>query len=956
MIKRLSLVSVLALVICVPFGVGPQVARACDSVDQHQFGLSPGCLDIDVAGAPTPGNLAPGYFQAGGHPYAVTISVRLNAPAEEDPIHGAFWPPESVRDLDLVLPPGMIADPAAVPPCSVEELLGSGGLSACPPDSQVGVVNLFAQDSIFGVLEEIEMPFFRVGATASGAARFGFNSAGSTSIFEASLLSGGDGAVAIELDQLSAALPLVGMDVTLWGVPADPGHTPDRACPGQVPPAGSILSGPGPTCPATLPPRAFLRLPTTCTGPATVAVKLDSWSHPGVFEAASVIVHRPPGLRGDPASGEYPAPFPGLGAEGWGGPQAFEGCGDLPFEPAIEVRPSSSAADSPTGLDIEVALPQRGLNEPDEVGESDLREAVIDLPAGLSINAAAADGLGSCTAAEVDLESAAAPSCPGSSKLGTVEIVSPLLEAALTGSIYVAQPPPGASAATLSAYVVAAGEGTVVKLPAALDLDPTDGRISATLANLPQIPIAHFRLHFFDGDRAAFITPATCGSYAVTGQFSPWSGGRPVVATSHFPISAGAGGRTCADRTSEEPFTPGFVAGVESPAAGRSSSFTMRLTREDGEQEPTALELSLPSGLTASLRGVAICPDATIDAYGGQAGTMSAGCPEGSRIGDASLALGAGAEPIHLPTGRLYLAGPYQGSAFSFVLVVSAAVGPIDLGTVALRLPLSVDPADGGLSIGGDLPTTAAGTPLSLREIALDIDRPGFVINPTGCRPASIGAEVEGDGGARVSVSSPFQVVGCGALRFRPRLRTAVLGGVKATRHAAHPGMRFVLTGRGGEANLKRVEIAMSGSEQLDPTRLRGICERAQFAVGDCPRNSVYGHARVVSPNLEEPLTGPVYLRTSGGKLPSLVASLGGALQLQLEAKLEFAGGRVRIAIDSLPDLPVSKLVLTTLGGRRGLLVNDRDLCGAPSFSNATLVAQSGRRLRRWIAMGVKCG
>jgi hypothetical protein len=959
MAERLAwrLAPALLAAVCLSAVAAAPPARACDSTNQHQFGIAPGCFDVRVAGPPTAADVAPGYFQAGGHPYTVTTAIRLNAPAGKDPTHGEYWPAEPLRDISLTLPPGLVADPAVVPPCSTEQLVGSSGYPTCSPDSQVGALTTYVP-ALGGGLKRLQLPLFRVSAPADIPARFGFNSGASPSTFDARTVPGGGGALSIDLRQMNGILGLSGVEVELWGVPADPGHTPERACPGQVPPAGAFTMEPGPSCAATLPERAFLRLPTACTGPAQFSAQVDSWLHPGEFQSIGAVTHLPPGLLGDPSAGAgYPAPFPGLTAAQWGGPQGFQGCGQLPFDPSIAVRPSSHAAGSPTGLEIEVSLPQPGIDDPGMLGEADLREAVAKLPAGLSLNASLANGLSACGAAQMGLDSNLAPTCPDSSKLGTVEIASPLLEGSLTGSIYIAERAPGTGGAALPIYLVAGSGELVVKLSATLAVDPASGRLSAILSDGPQIPIDRLRMHFFDGDRAPFVNPPACGSYATQARLTPWSGTEAVAASDSFAISAGLGGGPCpGDR---RPFDPGFSAGVSNALAGGAAALTVKLSRRDGEQEPASLAMTLPSGLVASPRGVPTCPDAAIAAAEGRDGVAelaAPSCPPAARIGDASLTVGAGSEPFRMQTGKIYLAGPYRGAAFSFAVVVPAVAGPIDLGTMAMRAPLRVDPANGHLTIESSFPSAPpGGVPLNLRQIVLDLDRPGFLTNPTSCRAASIGGQVEGDGGTRASVSSPFRLQGCAGLGFEPRLRASVLGRPAAAAHTAHPAIRFALSARRGDANIRRATIALPGSEQLDPAHIRGVCSSDQFAAGECPDDSVYGHARVVSPLFGKPLTGPVYMRASSGKLPSLVAALRGQLDLDLEAKVGFAGGHLRIVIPSLPDVPVSKLVLTTSGGRRGLFVNNRDICAEPAFSAADLIAQNGKRAHRQAKLNVPC-
>jgi len=946
------------LVGSVLLGAGATPALGCDASNQHQFGLSPGCLDLRIADAPIVGNAAPDYFQAGGHPYEVISSIILNAPAASDPVFGEYWPQEAVKDLFVQLPPGLVADPPAVPPCSLEQLAGANGNSNCPADSQVGILTVFSPGVISGLFSA-EIPFYRMIAPPGVPARFGFNQSGSPVTFEGKISPGGDGQLSIDLTRMNETTPIAGMRVALWGVPGDPAHTPKRACPGQVPPTGNPLGGVGPACAATLPPRPFLRLPTSCGVPANLSVKLDSWPHPGSFQEGSILTHASPGLIGDPtAGGAYPAPYPGLAAEQWGSPRGFTGCGQTPFNPSLTVGPTSQMAGGPTGLDIEMKLPQQGLDEAGAVSESDLEEAVTTLPAGLSLNPSVANGLTACTPAQAELDASGLTDCPDSSKLGTVEIVSPLLGGPLTGSIFDAERGPGQGAATLPAYIVAGEGGMAIKLFADVAVDK-GGHLTARFGESPQIPIERIGLHFFGGERAPFVNPGTCGSYVASARFTPWSGTGAVDASDAFAITSGAHGGPCVSDSRNRPFKPGFRAGSTSPVAGASSALTIKLTREDGEQELSGLEMSFPPGISASLGSVPTCPDAAIAAAAGREGAAEAAdpsCPSGSRVGAAIAAVGAGSEPFYMKSGRVYLAGPYEGAGFSLVVIIPGTAGPIDLGTIAMRLPLKVDPGSGRLAMKTQLPSAQNGVRLNLRQMTLNIDRPGFITNPTNCRPSSVDALIEGDGGATASVSSPFQVLGCASLRFNPSLRMKVLGKASATRHIGHPAIRTVLKLPAGSANIKRASIVFPDSEQLDPAHIRSVCKESEFAAHACPKDSIYGYAKIATPLFDTPLAGPLYMRSSSHKLPDLVAALSGKLDLNLEAKIGFVDGRLSVDLGSLPDVPVSKLTLTTRGGRRGLFVNNRNLCAASSVSTASLTAQNGKLSKRQAKLEVPCG
>ncbi len=124
-----------------------------------------------------------------------------------------------------------------------------------------------------------------------------------------------------------------------------------------------------------------------------------------------------------------------------------------------------------------------------------------------------------------------------------------------------------------------------------------------------------------------------------------------------------------------------------------------------------------------------------------------------------------------------------------------------------------------------------------------------------------------------------------------------------------------------------------------------------------CPAGSVYGRARACTPLLDEPLEGPVYLRSSRTAVPDLVAALRGR-----GIEIEVAGpDRLRPAAASAPTSKTSPTPrspsssLTLHGGKRGLLQNGRDLCDARSRANARYVAQSNATAVGHPKLTVKC-
>jgi hypothetical protein len=940
--------------------VGPAApALACDSSTETTFGVSPGCFDVQFSGAPDGDSLAPGFFQAGGHPDLFQMALKVNAPAAGSPLLGPYWPPEPIKDVQVELPAGVVADPTGVAPCSLDRLGEVAGLESapmCPPASQVGTVTITIPFPEGQPLVIAGLPLYNLKPSPGSVARFGLNLLGLVTAFDAKLLGSPRSGLRVELSGLNQGVPVIGLEVFLWGTPADQGHDGERACPGAALPG---LGG-GPACPAGAPRKAFLRMPTSCTGPTRTSLQVDSWSRPGVFQTASVTGHHPPSLFGDPAEpASYPAPYPGLDAAQWGPPAGLTGCGGPGFDPSLSVQPTSSAAAEPTGLDVRLRLDQEGLGDPDAVASSDLRDARVELPPGLTANPSVANGLASCSDHELGLDSDRPPSCPAASTLGTVEARSPLLEAPLRGSIYFSSASPTPAGLRLSVNVVAGNEAAIVKLPAQITVDRATGQMTTVLRDLPQVPIAELRLSFFSGERAPFVNPGVCGSFASVGRFTPWARSTETEVVDRFSLDRGRGGGPCPAEGGSLPLNPRFVAGLDRPIAGASTPLRLELGRDEGQQVLTSFHVSLPAGLSASLGELERCSEASLAAISGRALDGRAeltepSCPLASALGKAAVAVGSGSEPLRLSSGRVYLAGPYDGAPLSLAIVIPAVSGQVDLGTVMARAKLALNPDSGRLALSGGLPTTQQGVPLGLRSIALEIDRPGVIRAPTHCRRGSIVAWVGGAAGAVARVSSPFQVHDCDKLDFRPGLRVRLLG-KGAARHGAHPQMRFVVRPRPGDANLAGATIELPESEQLDPTRLRAICSVERFEAEQCPAGSRYGRVVAVSPALGRALTGAIYLRESKRGFPDLAVRLRGEFELSLTGRIVFAGGRIRLVLRRLPDLPLTKLELTLAGGRRGLLVNNRNLCRQAAGIAATMRGANGGVAVSRTALRVSC-
>ncbi len=914
------------------------------SAAQGSFGFLPGPegFDASVAGD---GGVIP-INKAGSHPYSIVTSVNLNlAPGSGSEPGGPFTEGD-LRDLDLELPPGLIENPSAVNKCSqdrfhtprVSPFEASRSGESCPAVSQVGVVEVRSSAEgggtrSFGVFNLEPPPGF--------PSQIGFSPFGVPIVLTPRIRDlGGEYGITLQLRNLSQRLDVQGLTLTIWGNPWTTPHNGQRGnCLNELEPsfpfAKCAISPPQPDHA----PFAYLTLPTSCTGPFSFAVRAVSWQGSAIAGAADV-----------------------------GAP--LESCTGVPFAPQALAQATNPRASSPSGLDFNLTANEENLVLPTRTAPSQVRKAVVRLPEGMTLNPSLAAGLGSCSAAQYTAETAASPpgaACPNKSKIGDFTVQSPLFAETIDGAIFLAEPDDRATPAPgaenpfdslLALYLVAKApeRGVVVKVAGELHADPGSGRLTASFDRLPQLPYSNLKLHFREGQRAPLVTPSACGTFATQIDLSPWLNPNTVVSSSsQFSISKGIGTGEACPTGAAAPFAPRAEGGALNKNAGSYTPFHLLLSRADSEQEITSYSATLPPGLLGSIAGVPFCPDAAIAAAKlrtGREEEQHPSCPAASEIGHTLSGYGASAVLAYAP-GKLYLAGPYHGSAISIVAVNSATVGPFDLGVVIVRSAIRVDRRDARVTVdsaGSDpIPHILQGIPIHLRDIRVYIDHPHTTVNPTSCEPFTVvstltgsGADVSNPGDDPAATSSNrFQVSNCDALGFEPGLNISLRGGI---RRGQYPSLRAVYRAKPGDANIGRAAVTLPRSIFLAQEHIDTICTRPQSERDACPAGSIYGRARVLTPLLDKPLEGPVYLRSSASTLPDLVAALrGNGVAIDLQGRIDSHGGGIRASFEGLPDAPVSAFEMTLKGGKRGILVNADNTCAAPQLATARFLGQNNR-------------
>jgi hypothetical protein len=900
-------------------------------------------------------------IQAGSHPYAMATTVVFNnhkptAAEEREGFENAV-PDGNPKEVQVNLPAGIVVNPAATTQkCTEAELEDD---SKCPAASAVGVAKvkvglqgIEGTEAVYNMVPPPGVP-----------AEFAFLAAieGIYVHMLGGVRTGGDYGLSARVSDISQFGAVYSAAVTLWGDPSAESHVQERgACAHNSPKKRAkeeeqyyervkeaIEKGePIPTesefflnegerpvnCPVESTGKALLTMPSSCTSePLKATVSTVSWQESGA-----------PPVK---ASAESPA---------------VTGCENLGFGPILSVQPvepSAPASESPTGLEVELKVPQEeGLERYGLLAKSDLKEASVTLPAGVTVSPSAANSLGACSEAQIGLNNADAPSCSDNSKLGTVEVVTPLLEAPLKGSVYLAEQGNMAGAGSnpfgslFALYLVAEGSGTLVKLPGEVRLDPVTGQVSARFGKdpttgfyLPQLPFSELKMRLFGGPRAPLMIGVSCGTFTTSSVLTPWDGNAATEPSSSFAVG---------ERCSPFGFTPTFTAGMSSNRAGGYSPFSMTLSRGDGEQRLAGVQVTTPPGLLGMLSKVSLCQEPQASQ-----GT----CGEASNIGETTEAVGPGEDPYWAKGGHVYLTGPYNNEPFGLSIVVPTVAGPFTLagnggpGREIVRASIAVNPKTGALTVAsGQLPTMLEGVPLDIRTINVDINRREFTFNPTNCEELHVTSSIISTEGATATPSSRFQVADCATLPFKPSLVASTRGNGSDRGNGA--SLHVKVTQRTGEAGIRSVHLELPRGLPARLSTLQKACTEATFDANpaNCPSSSDVGTGIAHTPVLPVALEGPAYFVSHGGAAyPELVFVLQGdgvRIDLAGETRIVSKTNITSSTFGTVPDAPISSFEANLPEGPDSALgtLTPKGLCGSSGLlMPTTIVGQNGAEVHQ---------
>ncbi len=894
--------------------------------------------------------------ESGSHPFQLTTTVNFNQVLASNGPGKALLPtaPALSKNLHFKLPPGLVGRATAVEPCTDAEfgVDEENSRNTCPEKSVVGVaaVSLNAVSDPNLEFGEKIVPVFNLVPGPGEPARFGFEILHVPVILNTSVRTGEDYGATVSVENAPASVQLLSSRVTIWGTPGDPRHDSARGwpCLGD----GSLVSGIKPKPPVCGEheehnEKAFLTLPTSC--------EEQSSSVEGEAYGGALL---PAGIK---------SAF------------SLSGCQELPFEPSIEVKADEHTASTPSGLTVEVSVPQGGTLTEHGKAEADIKSTTLALPTELEASAGAANNLetcekkqagfiedGSALGAELERqqfsfsppterEHGAELKCPDAAKVGTVEIETPFLEHRVTGSVYLANQDTNPFASPLVLYLIAEEPESkvLVKLAGEVKVEPT-GQLVSRFNKSPEVAFEHLKLHLFNGsggaETAAQATPARCGSYSAstTALFETWSKepGEPLVRHPEpkpeagepegLAITSGPHGTPCTQAGEKLPFAPSFQAGSTNPEAGKYSPFTLTIARPDGSQALKSIAMQLPPGLAAKLASVTPC---------GEPAAAQGTCGEESKIGESTTYSGLGNAPVDLP-GTVYLTGPYDGAPFGLSTVtnaehvgtVGAHLGPFNIGTIVVRSTININETTAAASIDTEkttvyrsnghveqyaaLPEFIEGLPAQIKALSVAVNRAEFEFNPTNCTPMAITGTLAGSEGTNEGVSESFTTTNCAGLGFAPKLTASVVGqgskleGTTFSVKIESPGL--------GQANIHKVDLTIPSKLPSRLTTIQKACLEAVFNANpaSCDEGSVIGEGVVHTPVFKNPLRGPAYLVSHGGAaFPDVEFVLQGeGVKVVLDGKTYIHEGVTYSKFETSPDAPFSTFETTFPAGPHSAL------------------------------------
>ncbi len=801
---------------------------------------------------------------------------------------GSEKPEGNLKNVRVDLPAGLSVNPFATPRCKLSELEGSG----CPADTQVGEVQLTAHLNLTEILGQ---PIgTTIGPPLTNAAVYNMEPPPGTPLeadFKVALFE--------TVVHIVGGIDYAGDYHEFFKINEVP-KTPELVESRLIFFGKTLGSG------GTLP---FITMPSTCLGPQKTSLTVESYE--GQRETKSFTT-----------------------------PVGASGCDKIPFKPTVKVTPATSQSDEPDSLTIKVEVPQNA--DPEGLDSSMLRDARITLPEGMTLNPAAVNGLEACSDTDFGKGTTNEVKCPAGSQIGTTTIETPdLPPGSLAGNVYVGQPkssdPASGEEYRILIDAEAPGYGVSVRLEGHVSADPATGRLTTAVLENPQVPFSDFIVNLSAGTHTPLANPLACGQAVTNSNLTPYSGNAAAELLESFSVDFDAKSGTC---PSPLPFALVQSAATAPATGGANTSFNFALARGEGQQYLSKVATVLPPGLVGKIPSVTLC---------GEPQAEKGECTAASQMGTAAVSLGSGPNPLALP-GTAYLTGGYGGAPYGLSVVVPAEkIGPFDYGRIVTRAAINVEPLTSRIVITSQLPTIVGGAPLRLRTLSVSVNRANFTVNPTNCGPLTTNTTLTSTFGSIQSLATPFQVTGCDALPFAPKLtastnaKTSKANGAILVVKVAYPA--------GSQANIKSVLVDLPKQLPSRISTLNKACPEATFNANPsaCPPLSSVGTATVTTPVLPGKLTGPaIFVSHGGAGFPDLDLVLkGDGVTVILVGNTNISKGITSSTYAAVPDVPISSFEVRLPTGKDSALGAVGSLCKNTLLMPTTITAQNGKLIKQ---------
>ncbi len=473
------------------------------------------------------------------------------------------------------------------------------------------------------------------------------------------------------------------------------------------------------------------------------------------------------------------------------------------------------------------------------------------------------------------------------------------------------------------------GPGVRVKLVGRVTVDSSTGATTATFDGLPPVTFTRFALTTRGGDAPVLALPRTCGTFAGSATFTAL-GGASITRDAALTVDA-----TCPEA---QAFGPTLALETGTTQAAADTTLRTTVTTEPTGPELSSLDVTLPAGLLGRLTAATQCSleDARADR-----------CGEDSLVGSVTADAGVRGAPFSV-RGRVFLTAGAGDAIAGLAFSLPAAVGPIDLGTIVTLADLRLTPGDLRLRITApEVPTRIRGVRLDLQRLAIAVDRPRMVLNPSNCAAQGGVAQFGSAQGQSASAELSYAATGCEALRWAPTLGVRFSGSAADLAVLGHPTITTTIAMPAGQGNLRSAQVTLPAGVATDLKAITSrLCESAAAAAaGTCPPSAQVGSGTIETSALPRRSGAAIFLvKVPGQVLPGI------ALRIRDQIAFDLVGitkvtpqGRVQVTFDGSPDAPIDRLTLTFVGGANGPIQLGEAICGDPArATDAVLTAQSG--------------